>query len=64
MKYIYHFLTALIPGILFPIATLVVGKGYNIVGIIIYILAYMSLDFYSYIDKKLNYPNNIFINKH
>ena len=32
-----------------------------ILGLITWIIAFISLDLHSYVDKKLNYPNNIFI---
>ena len=57
---IYGVINNLIPGLLFPIATIINMHNY-IAGIILYIIAYASLDLHSYIDKKLNYPNNLFI---
>jgi hypothetical protein len=59
-KFIYSVLNNLIPGLLFPTASIICTHNY-IVGIILYIIAYTSLDLHSYIDKKLNYPYNIFI---
>ena len=60
MRIVYSFLNNLIPGILFPLATIICSTNY-VIGIIIYIIAYASLDLHSYIDKKLDYPNNLFI---
>jgi hypothetical protein len=57
---IYSTLNSLIPGILFTVAAVVCPTNY-VIGIIIYIIAYASLDLHSYIDKKLDYPNNLFI---
>ena len=59
-NFIYDVINNLIPGLLFPTATVICAHNY-IIGIIIYILAYISLDLHSYIDKKLDYPNNLFI---
>ena len=59
-KFIYSVLNNLIPGLLFPTAAIICTHNY-IVGIILYIIAYASLDLHSYIDKKLDYPNNLFI---
>ena len=60
MKIIADILNTLIPGILFTIATYIANNN-TFFGIIMYIIAYISLDLYSYIDKKLGYPNNLFI---
>ena len=57
----YSVLNNLIPGILFPTASIIFCNGHETIGFIMYIFAYISLDLHSYIDKKLNYPNNIFI---
>lgn len=62
MKVIYSILNNFIPGLLFPIATIICINDYYIIGTIIYAFAYIGLDLHSYIDKKLDYPNNIFIN--
>ena len=59
-NFIYSFINNLIPGLLFPTATIICAHN-CIIGIIVYIVAYASLDLHSYIDKKLNYPNNLFI---
>ena len=32
-----------------------------LLGIFAWVLAFICLDYHSYIDKKLNYPNNLFI---
>ena len=61
MKSFYNFLVSLIPGILFPLGAHLCFKEHYFLGTLIYMLSYASLDFYSYIDKKLNYPNNLFI---
>ena len=60
MKIIVNILNALIPGILFTTATYITNNN-TIIGIIMYTIAYISLDLHSYIDKKLGYPNNLFI---
>ena len=59
-NFIYGVINSLIPGLLFTTATIISAHNY-IIGTIVYILAYISLDLHSYIDKKLNYYNNLFI---
>lgn len=59
-KFIYSFLVSLIPATLFPIAFITCVNNF-ILGMFIYIIAFISLDLYSYIDKKFNYPYNLFI---
>jgi len=50
----------LIPGLLFTIATIIATKSINyndsyiIVGLILYILGYASLDLHTYLINKLN----------
>ena len=34
-----------------------------ILGIFAWVIAFICLDLHSYIDKKLNYPNNLFIKR-
>ena len=61
MKILYSALNDLIPALLFTLATCYLCSDFIIIGAIIYIAAFLSLDLHSYIDKKLDYPNNIFI---
>lgn len=61
IKYIKSTLSAILVGLLFTVGTCLIFKDCFITGFIIYTIAYLSLDFYSYIDKKLGYPNNLFI---
>lgn len=62
-KSILGYLNNLIPGLLFTTAG-GISSNNVILGIVIYIVAFLSLDLHSYIDKELNYPNNIFSIKH
>ena len=38
-----------------------ISEESTVYGIIAYLIAYLCLDYHSYVDKKLNYPNNLFI---
>lgn len=46
----------------FTLASVICCKNI-IYGCIAYLIAFIYLDLHSYIDKKLNYPNNLFIKK-
>ena len=61
MKILYSALNDLIPASLFTLATCYLCSDFIIIEAIMYIAAFLSLDLHSYIDKKLDYPNNIFI---
>lgn len=60
MKMIKKILISLIPGLMFTYATIVTSSSaehndkYSIVGLLLYILAYGSLDLYTYLINKLN----------
>ena len=59
-EFLYSLANNAMTVITFVVATKAVE--YNpILGIITWIIAFISLDLHSYVDKKLNYPNNIFI---
>lgn len=56
MKHIKKILIDLIPGFMFPIATIVSianDRSISFVGLILYILAFMSLDLHTYLVNKL-----------
>ena len=61
MKYLFKkILISLIPGLMFTYATIVTSSStahndkYAIIGLLLYILAYGSLDLYTYLINKLN----------
>lgn len=61
MKYLFKkILIDLIPGFMFTFATLVISQSfahndiYAIVGLILYIISYCSLDLHTYLINKLN----------
>ena len=59
MKTIKKLLIDLIPGFMFPIATIVSIVIHNdrlisFIGLILYILAFLSLDLHTYLINKLN----------
>lgn len=57
MKTIKKILIDLIPGCMFPIATImsiVNDRLISFVGLILYILAFLSLDLHTYLINKLN----------
>lgn len=61
MKYLFKkILISLIPGCMFTYATIVMlssaehNDKYAIIGLLLYILAYGSLDLYTYLINKLN----------
>ena len=58
--YIYSILNNLNVAISFILATKI-GEHNIVYGAIGFAIAFMLLDYHSYIDKKLGYPNNIFI---
>lgn len=59
-NFIYSCLNNLFIAIVFILAVKICN--YNVVyGVIAFVVAFACLDLHSYIDKKLNYPNNIFI---
>ena len=61
MKIFYSILNNLMVGIAFTVSTIMCSyKAW--IGLICFIISYMLLDVHSYIDKKLGYPNNAFIN--
>lgn len=60
MNYIYSSLNNIVVGSAFVIATKI-AENNLLYGIIAFILSYVCLDLHSYFDKKLGYPNNIFI---
>jgi hypothetical protein len=60
MKYIYASLNNLLVAVLFILSTKIAERDI-IYGLIVFCIAFPCLDLHSYIDKKLNYPNNIFI---
>lgn len=56
----YSSLSNIMVALVFILATKI--ASINIMfGIIIFIIAFICLDFHSYIDKELGYPNNLFI---
>ena len=60
MKLIKKILIDLIPGLMFTFATLVTSQSvvhndiYAIVGLVLYIISYCSLDLHTYLINKLN----------
>ena len=60
MKFIKKILIDLIPGFMFTFATLVISKScvyndiYSIVGLVLYIISYCSLDLHTYLINKHN----------
>ena len=60
MNLVYSCLNNICVAILFILATKI-GEHNIVYGVIAYVVAFICLDLHSYIDKKLNYPNNIFI---
>ena len=61
MKKIFlSILNNMVAGSAFVVATFISTHS-MIWGVIGYVIAYMYLDLHSYFDKKLNYPNNLFI---
>lgn len=60
MKLIKKILIDLIPGLMFTFATLVTSQSiiyndtYAIVGLVLYIISYSSLDLHTYLINKLN----------
>ena len=59
-NFLYGCLNNISIATIFITATIISMKGI-IYGIIAYFIAFICLDLHSYIDKKLNYPNNLFI---
>jgi len=59
-KFFYSFLNNISVAFAFIIATKIADSNIAY-GIIAWFIAYFILDHHSYIDKKLNYPNNFFI---
>jgi len=57
---LYSSLNNMLVVIVFILATKVTELNL-LLGIFAWILAFICLDYHSYIDKKLNYPNNLFI---
>lgn len=55
-------LNNLVIGSAFTLSTLICLRS-TILGIILYVISYMLLDFHSYVDKSINYYNNLFIKK-
>lgn len=59
-KHLYSSINNLMVAFVFITATKV--AEFNLLsGIFAWTLAFACLDYHSYIDKKLNYPNNLFI---
>ena len=60
MNWIKSSLNDITVAIIFVLATKIANES-MLFGIIAFTLAYVCLDLHSYIDKKLGYPNNLFI---
>ena len=60
-SFIVSCLNNLMVALAFVLATKISENGNFLYGIIAFILSYIVLDLHSYNDKKLNYPNNLFI---
>ena len=60
MKYLSSLLNDMLVCLIFILATKIAELNV-IYGTIAFIIGYLCLDLHSYIDKKLNYPNNLFI---
>lgn len=60
INFILNFLNNVLVGIFFILATMVSSENVFL-GVISFTVAFIYLDFHSYIEKKLNYSNNLFI---
>lgn len=60
MKYLYSLLNDLMVCISFMTTSVVLNNS-HVLGVMLGALSFALLDLHSYIDKKLNYPNNLFI---
>lgn len=60
MKYFYAILNDMLVVLVFILATKISEKDI-LFGIIAYFAAYICLDYHTYISKKLNFTNNLFI---
>lgn len=59
-KIIYSSINDLCVAFSFILATKIIEENV-LYGCIAYLIAYFCLDYHSYVDKKLGYPNNLFI---
>lgn len=59
-KFIYNLLNNIMVAFVFILATYISHNNW-IYGSIAFLIAFICLDYHSYIEKKLNYPNNLFI---